>query len=141
MDTLTQLELPISEAIGDRAWQQSQRYSTPKEQWTAYLNQVCWETVLPWLQTEYAPNAALALDAQDLVGGCAIAWNEKRLVLIPDHRFDTSELRIPAEWIELPSWIGDYYLAIQINLDESLIRVWGYTTHEQIKAIDRKSVV
>lgn len=135
MDTLTQLELPISDTIDDRAWQQSQGYSTPKAQWTAYINQVCVDTVLPWLQAEYAPSATLSLDARDLVNGCAIAWNEKRLVLIPDYYFDTSELRIPAEWIEIPSWIGDYYLAVQVNPDESLMRVWGYTTHEQINAI------
>ncbi|MEP0919359.1 DUF1822 family protein [Leptolyngbya sp. DQ-M1] len=135
MDSITQLELQISAAIDHRAWQHSQRYSMPKAQWTAYLNQVCLETVLPWLQAEYASRSTASLTAWDLIQGCAIEWNEKRLVLIPEKSFDTSELRVPQEWIDVPSWVGDYYLAVQINPDESSLRIWGYTTHAQIKAL------
>lgn len=135
MDSITQLELQISEAIDHRAWQHSQRYSMPKAQWTAYLNQVCLETVLPWLQAEYAPRSTASLTAGDLLQGCAIEWNEKRLVLIPQKSFDTSELSVPQEWIDVPSWVGDYYLAVQVNPDESSLRIWGYTTHAQIKAL------
>lgn len=135
MNTITQLELQISEAIEHRAWQQGQSYSSPKAQWTAYLNQICLETVLPWLQTQYAPQSTAAVTGWDLVQGCVIEWNEKRLVLIPEKNFDTSELRIPQEWIDVPSWVGDYYLAVQVNSDDASMWIWGYTTHQQIKAI------
>jgi Protein of unknown function (DUF1822) len=69
------------------------------------------------------------------VNGTAITLNNERLILIPNQTIDTSELLIPQEWVDLPGWAGDYYLAVQVNSDESWIRVWGYTTHEQIKAI------
>jgi hypothetical protein len=135
MDTLTQVELPISEVHHQQAWHQSQGYSTPRAQWNAYLNQVCLETFLPWLQAEYAPRAQSSLQAWELVNGCAISWNDKRLVLIPDQHVDTREFRVPQEWVDIPSWIGDYYLAVQVDPDDLIIRVWGYTTHEHIKAI------
>lgn len=135
MDTITQLELPISEAVQQRAWHQSQEYVTPRDQWNAYLNQVCLETVLPWLQSEYAPRSTRSLQAGELVNGCAIEWNDKRLVLIPEKNLDDTEFRIPQEWVDIPTWAGDYYLAVQINPDDLSLRVWGYTTHERIKAI------
>lgn len=135
MNTITQLELQISEAVADRAWQQCQSYITPRGQWNAYLNQICCQTVLPWLQTEYAPQSLLSLEAGDLVQGSAIDWGEKRLILIPDRTVDTDEFRVPQEWVDVPSWLGDYYLAVQVDPDDLQVRIWAYTTHEQIKAI------
>lgn len=133
MNTLTQLEFPIPEAVHSSAWQQSQSYSTPRTQWTAYLNQVCLTTLLPWIQEEYDPNARVDFNAGGIVNGSVVSCNQKSLVLIPERNLDTSELRVPQEWVDVPSWVGDYYLAVQVNPDERSLLVWAYTTHEQLK--------
>ncbi len=138
-DTPTQLEFQISPALSHQSWQQSQSQPTAKGQWNAYLNQICLQTFLPWLQAEYEPQASVWLNEAllpnfwSVVNGTALTWGSKRLILVPDKSFDNSELLIPQEWVDIPAWLGDYYLAVQINPEELLMRVWGYTTHKQIK--------
>lgn len=136
-DTLTELRLEILPEIQHESWQQSQSASNPTAQWNTYLNQVCLHTVLPWLQSDYAPEAVAWAGSLPLLGelvrGTAIALRDRRLILIPDKTIDTSELRVPQEWVDSPTWAGDYYLAVQVDPDDRLVRVWGYATHEQIK--------
>src|SRR5579883_2284409 len=134
----TQLVLEIPAAIQEESWQQSQLCSTPQGCWTAYLNQMCLKTLLPWLQEEI-PEAAIWLNGGaiasgwDVVNGSAITIATQRLVLIPDKSLEADELRVPQEWIDTPRWAGDYYLAVQVNPEGDWLRVWGYTTHEQLK--------
>ncbi|KAM3090642.1 DUF1822 family protein [Phormidesmis sp. 146-12] len=139
MQTLTQLQLEILPDVQSESWQVAQSCTTVTAQWNTYLNQVSLSTFLPWLRSHYAPQASLHPSLWNFVNGTAITLgdrlNNKRLILIPDKTIDTSELRIPQEWIDLTNWAGDYYLAVQVNPDEGWVRVWGYTTHEQIKAI------
>jgi Protein of unknown function (DUF1822) len=135
MQTLTQLQLEILPDVQSESWQVAQSCTTATAQWNTYLNQVCLSTFLPWLRSHYAPQASLHPSLWNFVNGTAIDLDNKRLILIPDKTIDTSELHIPQEWVDLASWAGDYYLAVQVNPDERWVRVWGYTTHEQIKAI------
>jgi hypothetical protein len=136
----TQLEFQISPKLSQQSWQQSQSQPTAKAQWNVYLNQICLQTLLPWLETEYEAQVSIWLNDESLpnfwsvVNGTALTWGNKRLILVPDKCFDNSELLIPQEWVDIPAWVGDYYLAVQINPDELLMRVWGYATHEQIKS-------
>ncbi|MBV8884006.1 MAG: DUF1822 family protein, partial [Chroococcidiopsidaceae cyanobacterium CP_BM_RX_35] len=58
----------------------------------------------------------------------------KRLVLVPTETIDLSELRVPREWVDIPSWVADYYMAVQVNPDDGYVKIWGYTTHQQLKA-------
>ncbi|MBE9116197.1 DUF1822 family protein [Lusitaniella coriacea LEGE 07157] len=135
----SQLWLEIPTQIQEKSWQQSQPFSSPSRRWRAYLNRVCLDVFLPWLQEEYAPNAKVFPNVKALesvweaTNGTAITVGEKRLVLIPTEAVDDGELRVPQEWLDIPSWAGDYYLAVQVNPDEQWIRVWGYTTHEKLK--------
>ncbi|MGV0027931.1 DUF1822 family protein [Phormidesmis priestleyi] len=135
MQTLTQLQLEILPDVQSESWQVAQSCTTATATWNTYLNQVSLSTFLPWLRSHYAPEADLHPSLWNFVNGTAITLNNKRLILIPDKTIDTSELRIPQEWIDVASWAGDYYLAVQVNPDALWVRVWGYTTHEQIKAI------
>lgn len=138
-DSVTELSLEISSAIVEQAWQQSQSLTTPNGRWNAYLNQIVLDVFLPWLQAEYEPNARVDTNTANLVSfwdsvnGTAINFATKRLIVIPSKTLDTSEFHIPQEWVDIPSWVGDYYLAVQVNPDDLSIRIWGYTTHQQIK--------
>jgi hypothetical protein len=138
LDAPTQPSLEIPPDLHSAAWQN--RSSSAPAWWNTYLNQVCLPTVLSWLQREYNANAQSELDQtalQDgwqLVNGTALTLESRRVILIPDKSFDISEFRVPQEWVDLPSWAGDYYLAVQVNPDDASVLIWGYTTHEQIKA-------
>ncbi|MFN6566031.1 DUF1822 family protein [Dendronalium sp. ChiSLP03b] len=135
----TQLWLEVSPEIQDQSWQGSQSCVSLRGRWNAYLNQVCLSTFLPWLQAEYAPEASVRTDVSallnswEVVNGTAIHIDTKRLILIPDKTLETREFYVPQEWVDIPNWVGDYYLAVQVNPDGEWMRIWGYTTHEQLK--------
>ncbi len=138
IDTPTQPLLEIPDKLQLMAWQN--RSSSAPAWWNTYLNQVCLQTVLPWLQADYDPTAESELDQAALEGiwqivnGTAVSLAAHRVILIPDKTIDTREFRVPQEWVDIPSWAGDYYLAAQVNPDDASVLIWGYTTHEQLKS-------
>ncbi|MUL38406.1 DUF1822 family protein [Gloeocapsopsis dulcis] len=132
-----QLWLEISPDDQSQAWQRQD--FTPSSRWNAYLNHITLNTFISWLQIEYAPpakvfpNRAALASIWEFVNGVAIVWGTTKIVLIPSETIDTDELRVPQEWIDIPEWTADYYLGVQVNSDDGWIRVWGYTTHLQLK--------
>lgn len=122
-------------------WQQTQTTSR-QDSWIAYLNQLCITALLPWFQEEF-PQAKTALNSASrssvwaFVSGTAFNVGGLRFVVIPTEAIDHDEFRIPQEWIDLPSWAGDYYLAAQVEPDESCVKVWGYATHHTVKTRGR----
>lgn len=138
--TPQQIWVEISPESQVEAWRQSQSFSTPGSRRNAYLNRLCLGSLLPLLQAEYEPNSSVwpQIDALpsfwEVVNGVAINLNGVRLGLIPSQDIDTSELRVPQEWVDIPSWAADYYLAAQVNPDDGWVQIWGYTTHQQLKA-------
>jgi hypothetical protein len=135
----TQLVLELNEATVHQAWQKSQNAANSTSQWQTYLNQVTLDTFLPWLQAEVDATATVGLDSAtqadvwELVNGTVINIDGAKIVLIPSEAEDLSQLRVPQEWIDIPVWKADYYLAVQVNVDDGYVRVWGYTTHQQLK--------
>lgn len=115
---------------------QPQSLLQPKERWQSYLNQITLEAVVSWLQEEgetVTPLQTSWLNTWTLVNGSAITLGNKRIILLPSEAIDTTELRVPQEWVDIPNWAGDYYLAIQVNPDDNFMRIWGYATHMQLK--------
>jgi hypothetical protein len=117
--------------------------------WNAYLNQVCLDTVLAWVRAEHAANAAAQTEAAiwEFVNGSAISLgaergagrgatrSDKRLAIIPTEAMDDAELAVPQEWVDIPNWAADYYLAVEVQLEsDPYIRIWGYASHQQLKA-------
>lgn len=135
----TDLVLELDQTTIERAWLQSQSASNPASRWQNYLNQAALAVFLPWLQVEEDATAkSLWQQAQqeavwEVVNGTAIAIKDAKLVLIPSEADDLSELRVAQEWLDIPNWSADYYLAVQVNVDEGYVRVWGYATHQQLK--------
>lgn len=135
-DTSVQV-LEIPERIQENAWQQSQSITPAGHRWQAYLNQVCLQTVLDWLQENSGSEVLSRTAFWEMVNGSAVQLEEKDIVLIPVESSDRTEFRVPQEWIDIPDWIGDYYFAIEFDADEQLIYVWGYTTHQSLKTQGR----
>lgn len=135
----TDLWLEISPAARDEAWRLSQHQSSPDSRWRAYLNRLVLDAVLPWLREEWSPAAAAwpgeasLPSLWEVVDGTAIAVGEKRLILLPTEAMDEEELRVPQEWLDIDTWAADYYLAIQVDPDDRWVRIWGGTTHRQLK--------
>ena len=129
----------LESTIQSQLWQQSQRYATPSSRWRAYINQICLDAFLNWVQTEYALRASVWYSSPDVpafwefVNGTAILLNKRRVVLIPSEAIDDLSLEVPQEWVDIPSWAADFYLAVQVNPDGEWVRFWGYTTHQQLK--------
>lgn len=137
----THMWLEISETEKTKIWEQSQAFSSVNRRWNAYINSLSLNTVLPWLREEYAADATAfpAVKALpsiwEVVNGTGISLGTTRIALIPSEAVDLSELRVPQEWVDIPNWSPDYYLAVQVNLEEGYIRIWGYTTHAQLKTM------
>lgn len=137
------LEIPPSPQVQEPA------YSTPGASVRALINQVCLQAFLPWFREEIAPNAKVypnpaALPSfWEVVNGTAVTFDSDRLVLIPTLAIDDDELRVQQEWIDIPEWVADYYVAVQVNPDDGWIKIFGYTTHQKLKtkgvydAVDR----
>jgi hypothetical protein len=104
----------------------------------ARLNQLCLNKFREWLtaselhcQDSFTDTEMLPL--WDVVNGCALNIDKYRLILIPTETLDRDELRVPQEWVDLPNLQGDYYLAVQIDLDQQLMNIWGFTSHRTLK--------
>lgn len=149
---LTQLGLEISPTVQAASWTHGQSALSAAAHWQIYFNQMCLETFLPWLKAEYEASANIWPDQVSIVplwqivNGTGITLDpngstEKRLVLIPTDFIEATELRVPQEWVEIPSWVGDYYLAVMVNPEGDFLRVYGYATHEQIKRMGKYDAI
>jgi len=149
-----QLWLMLSVELPEKAWQRSQRHSNATARCNAYLNDLCLNTFVPWLKawleeeqpaeetSTFQPSCISIFPESSLpslwefVNGSVIELDKIRLALIPSESNDLEEFCIPQEWVDLPSWRADYYLAIQVSVDnqnESWMRLSGYVSHQNLK--------
>ncbi|XGV98356.1 MAG: DUF1822 family protein [Leptolyngbya sp. BL-A-14] len=131
------LELPPPPPIPPSA------YSTAAAQQRAQMNQQCLGAFQSWLQAEFnrtaqvSPHVAALPSIWEVVNGTAVTFDQLRLVLLPTVAIALDELRVPQEWTDIPSWIADYYLAMQVDPEQGWIQMHGYTSHQQLKAKGR----
>ncbi|MBF2026980.1 MAG: DUF1822 family protein [Oscillatoriales cyanobacterium C42_A2020_001] len=132
-----QQQLEISPALQQQAWHETHAIAIPGLRWQAYLNQVCLHTIGPWLEERTGTPPAISFPTTpglwSLVNGSALTLGNRRIVVIPGEAMDHEELRVPQEWIDHPAWLGDYYLAVEVDVDAESLYVWGYSTHHTIK--------
>lgn len=100
------------------------------------LNQICEAVVLPYLQ-EYFPKAHVSDCQQDLwqlgINGIGIESGSIRLVCLPSTAWDLDGLQVEQEWVDSPELVADYFVAVQVDLEEGILRLWGVTTHKALK--------
>lgn len=138
--------LQLETDIQEEAWQLSQCHSNPIACYNAYLNRVCLSHLLNWFQEWLGEESTLHAEVfpceeslpslLEIINGTAIKVGETRIVLVPTETIDLEELRVPQEWVDINSWAADYYISVQVNLDEdddSSMRLSGFTTHRQLK--------
>ncbi|MDF5706625.1 MAG: DUF1822 family protein [Nostoc sp. S4] len=145
-----QLLLQIPTSIQQQAWKEAQKHSHKIAQYNAYLNRVCLYTFLEWLNDqsdEVLSNSSIYPSEEGLysilevVNGVAIGIGRRRIILIPYENIDSESLRVPQEWIDIPTFVGDYYLAVEIDLEpnpeECTLTIQGFATHRQIKQLSK----
>ena len=114
-------------------------YSNQTAQNNADLNCWCLNAFRAWVKENLGdlitvlPSEADLPTIWDVVNGTAITIGKTRLVLIPDEATDTETLTVSQEWVDIPDWVADYYLAIQVNIDAGWMCVWGFTSHRTLK--------
>ncbi|NEP46084.1 MAG: DUF1822 family protein [Okeania sp. SIO2H7] len=137
-----QVWLEFSRETDDRIWKASQEYSNNAARWNAYINNLCLSAILAWLpeeteggeQPQPVPSLEVLKELWEVVNGSAIALGDTRIIVIPTEETDTETFCIPQEWVDLPAWVGDYYLAAIVEPDEGWVRIWGYTNRENLKS-------
>jgi hypothetical protein len=133
--------LEVTPTMKSQLWEQSQLYGTPDSRWRAYVNQICLYCFLDWVQTEYDLQTIVWESYPQIpafwefVNGTLISLNGRRIVLIPSEAIDDGELEVPQEWVDIPGWAADFYLAVQVKADGEWVRFWGYTTHQELKTL------
>lgn len=133
--------LKLSPEEKNNAWLKVSRqtYSNHVTRWQGFINYLCRNSFLTWLMDDTELNHKLNLSPNhqdfnlwEFVNGSSIAIDETKLVFIPTEKSNPVEFEIPKEWVDIPNWNAHYYLAVQVNLEQSWIHIWGYTTHQQI---------
>jgi Protein of unknown function (DUF1822) len=128
----------IPDSINSQAWQRSRRQVNPWAQWNAYLNQICLAVCLENFEADFGLDGVGMDDPTSdrhwgLVNGSVVTVGDVRIALIPSEAVDQSELEVSQEWVDIPSWVADYYLAIYLMPDLRSLHIAGYATHQQLK--------
>jgi len=124
-----------------------ERQSHQGAAWRAYQHHIALETLIAWLQahrpeaiTPWLPPAEQPAFWEG-VGGAALQWGEVRLALFATETEELDTWLIPQEWVDLPAFVADYYLAVELHLEadpaESWLAVVGYATHGMVRGCDR----
>lgn len=132
--------LEISEEMRQQAWAASRNQSNAKGCWTAYVNTLAVQRLQSLLESDQEQQAAAwpsrptaQSEIWEVTTGSALGVGQHRLIVIPSESIDTTELSVPQEWVDIPSWVGDYYVAVQVDPAEEHLQILGYATHQQLK--------
>ncbi|MEA5463439.1 DUF1822 family protein [Leptothoe sp. PORK10 BA2] len=130
---------PVLEMPADTArWQSGATMADAAARWRIYLHQLGLTTLMAWCQAEFSdpvlpwPHAA-PFDIWHVVDGLALQLGNTRIVVMLSEAIQATELQVPQEWVDLPGWSADYYLAAHINVDDGQLVLWGYATYVQLK--------
>ena len=134
------LEFSVEEREKTWAQTQNQSYSNAASFWNAYLNCLCLNSFLTYLEAQpnlgkipkVWPSTTELPSFWEVINGTVIQLGEIRLVLIPSEQSHFTEFRVQREWLDIPDWAGNYYLAVDLNLENCWLQVWGYATHQQL---------
>ena len=132
--------LRFSAATRAKAQQDYRHYSSNPVAWNAYLARLSLDTFIPWLQEVIDEPAKPDRDSpkfREFLPGAALECGQTKIVLIPSETSQQPAFFVPQEWVDIPELTADYYLAVQVNLEEEeegcWMEVWGYATHWQLK--------
>lgn len=126
--------IDVSEEQLQIAKKKAYKYNNPTAQSNVYLNQICLDSFLSWLKQERELTEKVSeFNFWEVVTGSVVIVEGTRLILLPSMTVDIDEIIVPQEWVDIPEWAGNYYLGVQVNLEEKYICIWGYASHQTLK--------
>lgn len=143
---LTQTIIKLSKKDIDKAEKSVEKgYSNDVSRQRAFINCLTLNAVKNWLETESGieESAKVWIKEEDLpsiwevINGVKITLGDTQIVLIPTEEISAENISVPAEWVDIPDWNADYYLAVQVQLSEdaSWLRIYGYTSYKELKQL------
>ncbi len=134
------LWLEISNSDLELARPNPQNYSNDTGRNYAFFNRLCLNAFLHWCQENLElepavfPNEEVLPMLWEFFTGCGINLYGKRLVLIPTDAIDMADFAVPQEWVDIPNLAADYYLPVQIDLENRSVHFWGFVSRSTLKA-------
>ncbi len=72
-----------------------------------------------------------------IVNGFCLKINDKsKVIFIPSEQIDIDSFEVSQEWVDIPKWMGDYYVPIQVDMDAQHLHLWGMITHQELKQVE-----
>ncbi|WP_017293427.1 DUF1822 family protein [Geminocystis herdmanii] len=136
--SIDEIKIQLTDKIKTETWQQTNKLSNEISRFRGYLNLLVRKTFLSWLNlmldSNFVDNISLEdnLSIWEFTNGNATDIDSSRIVLIPVETQDKTEFSIPEEWLKIPSWVGNYYLPVEVNLEENYLSFWGYTSYQDV---------
>lgn len=144
------LWLEVSDNDLEQAKPVSEDYSNETGRNYAYYNCLCLNMFLKWLQKNIGgqnqafrkkiSETALSVFSTEkispkiweFINGSEINFGGIRLVLIPSDAIDMADFCVPQEWVDIPNLAADYYLPVQVNLEEQYLHFWGFISRQSL---------
>jgi Protein of unknown function (DUF1822) len=119
-------------------------YSIDDDTTPADLNLQCKAIIKEWLQEsmglpskEDSPySGSPERLVSQLVNGFCLKIKKSKVIFIPSEQIDISSFEVAQEWVDLPEWMGDYYVPIQVDVDAQHLHLWGMITHQELKQVE-----
>lgn len=124
----------------DGLWNQSQGFQHRIDRWTAYCNQLAIAVVVPFLSevSGQSVRSALSTSAQasqwSCVTGTALNVGTQRWLVLPTEQIDDDEIVIPQEWLDIPEWRVDTFVAVTVNPDDQSARIVGFVGRSVVRS-------
>ena len=131
-------KIRFSDSLKQEIWQQVKSINNEITRHRSYLNLIARKVFLSWLSLmldqDFADEQTLNdnVSIWEFINGNAIAINETNIVLIPMETDDKSEISLPEEWVRILSWLGSYYVFLEVNLVENYLDCWGYSSSQNL---------
>lgn len=69
----------------------------------------------------------------EFINGFAFQIEDIKIIVIPSQTIDIEGLTIEQEWLDIPDLAADFYLAVQVDLAEEFLNIWGFISREDVK--------
>jgi len=134
--------LEISDSDLELARPNPKNYSNDTGLNYAFFNLLCLNVFLHWCEENLGleappsvfPNREVLPMLWEFFTGSGINLYGKRLVLIPTHTFDMEDFAVPQEWVDIPNLAADYYLPVQVDIENRSVHFWGFVSRRTLKA-------
>jgi hypothetical protein len=128
-----QLILPITSEQINTTWSKLAKYQELPDYRNMVVNSLSAEIINIWLQEEKPgklirrlPSVEISESLWGVVNGYQFSIDDLHIVFIPTEEIDTELFRIPQEWLRIPTWQANYYVAVIVDIDAGWLRIQGY---------------